>query len=337
MTAQSVVNIGILGAANIARLFIEAVRPSQSVHIRAVASRDVARGEAFANTLNVPVVHTSYDDLLADPTIDAIYNPLPNNLHAEWSIRAAQAGKHVLCEKPLCLSSREAIAMFDAAEANGVRLVEGYPYRCQPQTIKLRQLLNDRVIGNLQTVQASFGFLLQDTRNIRFNPTLGGGALMDAGSYPLSVIRMIAGERPVRAQALARWSETGVERSLVGSIEFPGGLLAQLSCSLSTARHRRAVVVGDAGTLATTYFNDTSAIMPPNILLTRGVGWDAPVEVIDTASMSGFLAEGEAFAALVRNGWASWPGATPAESKDIAATLEALAESARTGRTVTIG
>jgi len=135
MTAQSVVNIGILGAANIARLFIEAVRPSQSVHIRAVASRDVARGEAFANTLNVPVVHTSYDDLLADPTIDAIYNPLPNNLHAEWSIRAAQAGKHVLCEKPLCLSSREAIAMFDAAEANGVHLVEGYPYRCQPQTI----------------------------------------------------------------------------------------------------------------------------------------------------------------------------------------------------------
>jgi len=282
------------------------------------------------------VVHASYDDLLADPAIDAVYNPLPNNLHAEWSIRAAQAGKHVLCEKPLCMSSREAIAMFEAAETHGVYLVEGYPYRCQPQTIKLAQLLKERAIGALQTVQASFGFLLKDTTNIRYDAELGGGALMDAGSYPLSLVRMIAGERPTQVQALARWSETGVERTLVASLEHPSGLLAQIACSFATARNRRALIVGDAGTLSTAYFNDTSADLPPRIEITLGVGWDAPREIIETEAMPGFLAEGEAFAALVHGGWSEWPGATPQQSKDIMRTLEAIAESARSGRTVTL-
>ena len=210
-----------LGAANIAKLFIAAVRPSKRVKIAAVASRDIDKGRAFAKALDVPVVHASYDELLADPTIDAVYNPLPNNLHAEWSIRAAQAGKHVLCEKPLCMSSREAIAMFEAAESHGVYIVEGYPYRCQPQTIKVAQLLKERVVGTPQFVQASFGFTLKDTSNIRYNAALGGGALMDAGSYPLSMVRLIAGERPTQVHAFARWAETGVERTLVASIEHP--------------------------------------------------------------------------------------------------------------------
>ena len=243
------INIGVLGAANIAKLFIAAVRPSKRVKIAAVASRDIDKGRAFAKALDVPVVHASYDELLADPTIDAVYNPLPNNLHAEWSIRAAQAGKHVLCEKPLCMSTREAIAIFEAAESHGVHIVEGYPYRCQPQTIKVAQLLKERVVGTPQFVQASFGFTLNDTSNIRYNPALGGGALMDAGSYPLSMVRLIAGERPTQVHAFARWAETGVERSLVASIEHPSGLLAQIACSFGTARNRRAFVVGDAGTL----------------------------------------------------------------------------------------
>ena len=226
--------------------------------------------------------------------------------------------------------------MFEAAEANGVYMVEGYPYRCQPQTIALRQLLQDRAIGNLQTLQASFGFKLEDRSNIRFNPALGGGALMDAGSYPVSLVRMVAGERALQVQALARWSETGVESALVGSLEHPSGLLAQISCSFSTARHRRATIVGDQGTITTTYFNDTSAAMPPRIQVTRGVGWDAPQETIETAATSGFLAEAEGFAALVRGGWSAWPGASPEESRDIVRTIEALKESAQTGRTVTL-
>ncbi len=328
--------IGVLGAANIARLFIEAARPSPNVRIGAVASRDVAKGKAFAAALGVPVVHGSYDDLLADPAIDAIYNPLPNNLHAEWSIRAAEAGKHVLCEKPLCLTSREASAMFDAAERHGVYMVEGYPYRCQPQTIALRKLLAEQAIGKLQTIHASFGFKLLDKANIRFDPALGGGALMDAGSYPVSFIRTVAGERASQVHAVARWSDAGVDETMVGTLEHPSGLLAQFSCSFSTARHRRATLIGDEGTITTSYFNDTNDMLPPLIDISRGVPWDAPRETLRLPAMPGFLAEAEGFAALVRDGWPAWPGTTPQESRDIARTLEALAESARTGRAVAL-
>src|SRR5665213_1845999 len=129
--------IGVLGAANIARLFIEEVRTSRKVVVMSVASRDTARAKSFADDTGIARVHPTYEALLADPEIEAVYVPLPNNLHAEWSIRATQAGKHVLCEKPLAASAREARAMFDAARKSGVYLVEGYPYRAQPQTCLL--------------------------------------------------------------------------------------------------------------------------------------------------------------------------------------------------------
>jgi predicted dehydrogenase len=336
ISAERPLQIGILGAAKIARLFVDAVRPSHKIEVRAVAGRDVAREQGFARDLGIPVVHPSYDAMLADPAIDAIYNPLPNNLHAEWSIRAAEAGKHVLCEKPLAVSAHEAERMFAAARRHSVFLVEGYPYRAQPQTLMLRELLAGGAIGRLQVVHASFGFLLADLANIRYNPNLGGGALMDAGSYPVSVVRMIAGERPLRVQAMARWAETGVDRTLIGSIEFPSGLLAQISCSFATARHRRAVIVGDAGSIATTYYNDTSAAFPPTLEVRRGVGWDAEVQHIETAAINGFLAEAEAFRDLVVHGRERWIGTSPEESIDTMRTLEALAASARTGAAVDI-
>lgn len=330
-------SIGILGAANIARLFIAGVQPSRKVSVQAVASRDIERGRAFAHETGVPRVHATYEALLADPAIEAVYNPLPNNLHAEWTIRAADAGKHVLCEKPLATSAAEAKAMFDAARRNNVYVVEGYPYRAQPQTIKLRELLRTKAIGRLQLVQASFGFLLADASNIRMNPALAGGALMDAGSYPISLVRVIAGERPVRVHAMARMAESGVDRTVVGSLEFASGLLAQISCSFATARHRRAFIVGDAGSIETTYYNDTSAAMPPVVNIRRGVGWEAPNESIECAAIGGFLAEAEAFHDLVREGWDRWPGAMPEESLDIMLTIDAFAASVRQGIAVSVG
>jgi len=326
-----IVRLGILGAARIARLFIQSVRESQKIRITAVASRDVERARAFAGDLGVPRVHDTYDALLADPDIDAVYNPLANTLHAAWSIRALDAGKHVLCEKPLAMTAQEAEAMFAAATRNGVHLVEGYPYRAQPQTLKVRELLAEGAIGRLHTVHASFGFPLADMTNIRLNADLGGGALMDAGSYPVSFVRMVAGERPARVQAMARWADSGVDRTLAGTLAFPGGLVGQVSCSFATARHRRAFLIGEAGTLTTTYFNDTTPAMPPRVELRRGVNLDAPVEVIETPMANGFRAEADAFADLVAHGPDRWTGATPAESIDIAWTLEALARAAREG------
>jgi len=336
-TATRPLRIGILGAANIARLFVNGVRASPKVSVEAVASRDPERGKAFAAQTGVPRVHATYEALLADSAIDTVYNPLPNNLHAQWTIRAAEAGKHVLCEKPLAMSAAEAKAMFDAARRNDVYVAEGYPYRAQPQTIKLHELLRAKAIGRLQLVHASFGFPLADAANIRMNPTLGGGSLMDAGSYPVSLVRMIAAERPARVHAMARMAETGVDRTVVASLEFASGLLATVSCSFATARHRLAIITGDAGVIETTYYNDTSALMPPLVHVRRGVGYDAPRESIECAATEGFLAEAEAFHDLVREGWQRWPGATPDESIDIMLTLDALAASIRDGTPVAVG
>jgi D-xylose 1-dehydrogenase (NADP+, D-xylono-1,5-lactone-forming) len=328
--------IGIMGAAKIARAFCDGVRPSQKVVVTAVASRDAAKGKAFALESGIPQVHATYEALLADPAIDAIYNPLPNNLHAQWSIRAAEAGKHVLCEKPLATSAADARAMFEAARRHGVYLVEAYPYRAQPQTLKMRELLNAYAIGRVQLVQAAFGFPLTDAANIRMDPVLAGGALMDAGCYPVSLVRTIAGERPSRVHAMAKWASSGVDLTLLASMEFPSGLLAQISCSFATLRHRHAFIAGDAGSIDTTYFNDTSAAFPPLLDIKRGSGWDAKFERIETPASNGFLAEAESFHDLVAQGWEAWTGASPEESIDIAMMLEALAASARSGVAVDI-
>ena len=160
---------------------------------------------------------------------------------------------------------------------------------------------------------------------------------MDAGSYPVSFVRTVAGARPSRVHAVSRWAVSGVDLTTMATLEFSSGLLAQISCTFATARHRHAYIAGDAGSIATTYLNDTSAAFPPVLDVKRGTGWDAPRELIETASTSGFLAEAESFHDLVRHGWDRWVGATPDESIDIALTLDALALSARTGTSAEVG
>ncbi len=326
MTTPKKVQLGVLGAAKIARLFIPAAARSAKIAVKSVASRDLARAQAFAKEVGVSEAHGSYEAMLADPSIEAVYIPLPNNLHTEWAIKAADAGKHVLCEKPLCATEAEARSIFDAARRNNVYVVEGYPYRAQSQTAKVRELLASGAIGKLQLVYASFGFPLADMTNIRFDPTLAGGALMDAGSYPISFVRMVAGARPIRVKALARMASSGVDSTIVGLLEFESGLLAQISGSFSTSRHRRALIIGDTGQIETWYLNDTSAALhlPPVVMLRKGSGWDASVETLTLDEASGFFVEAESFADLVRGGWSQWPGATPEESIDIAWTIEAL-------------
>ena len=191
---KSALNIGILGCANIARQFTAAVQHSPAVRVVAAASRTIDTAAAFAKSLGIARHHGSYEALLADAAIDVIYLPLPNSLHAEWAVKALEAGKHVLCEKPLALGRAEAEAMFAAARASGVMLLEGFPYYFQPQTGDMLALLHGGAIGEVRSVQACFGFMLQNPQgNIRLQPELGGGALLDAGSYPLSLIRLVMG------------------------------------------------------------------------------------------------------------------------------------------------
>ena len=231
----------------------------------------------------------------------------------------------------------KARSIFEAARRNNVYVVEGYPYRAQPQTIKMRALLAAGTIGRLQYIHAAFGFPLSDANNIRMDPALAGGALMDAGSYPVSLVRTAVAERPRRVHAFARWATSSVDRALVGSLEYESGFQAQISCSFTTARHRRAMLIGDTGAIETSYYNDTSAQLPPHLHVKCGTGWDAKQETIETAATGGFFAEAEAFHDLVAHGWSHWVGATPEESIDIALTLEALGLSAREGRTVDVG
>jgi predicted dehydrogenase len=318
-----------MGTANIARAFALGTSKSTRVRILDVASRDLIKANEFAKDFQIVRSFGSYEELLKDPEIDAIYLPLPNSLHAEWAIRSAQARKHVLCEKPLAISLAEAKAMFRAADQSGVILREAYPYLAQPQTIQTRDLIDRGTIGRLQLIRASFGLAFSDRSNIRLNPSLGGGSLLDAGSYPVSLIRILAKDRPKRVQAIARWSDDALDRTLVATIDFEGGLLAQISCSLATGFHRHALIVGDDGAIEIDYTNHAGTDSHPVIKLRRGLGFRTPYEIIETRGTDGFLAEADSFEQLVSKGQSFWSGATPDESLDIAATLDAIAQSAR--------
>ena len=336
MAETKPLRIGVLSAANIARQFISAVAPSKLVSVSAVASRDPAKAEAFAKETGISRWHGSYEKLLADPAIDAIYIPLPNTLHADWSVRAAEAGKHVLCEKPLATTAADARTMFAAAKRNNVHLAEAYPYMAQPLTGKLRQLLAAKAIGKPLLVRSSFGVSFSDPADIRMKPDVGGGALLDAGSYALSLIRLVSGEAPNRVTASVRWADTGVDRTIAATLEFPGGLLAQMSCSLGTCYHRHALIAGDAGTIETSYLNHPPIGGPPAMTVKRGTKIDAATEIVEAEGGNGFFSEAESFARLIALGPAQWTGATPAESIDIAIMLEAIAASAKSGAPATL-
>ncbi len=327
--SQQPLRFGILGAAKIARAFIAGIAPSDRVVAAAVASRAPDKAEAFARETGVPRWHGSYDALLADPAIDAVYIPLPNSLHAEWAIKAAQAGKPVLCEKPLAIGESDAKAMFEAGRRHGVPIVEAYPYMAQQQTMKLRELVADRAVGRITAIRASFGVAVADASNIRLSPSLGGGALLDAGTYPFSLIRIVAGERPVRVQATARFAANGVDLTTAANIVFPGGILAQMTCSFETAYWRHAEIAGTEGVIETNYLNHPPLYGPPLLRLRQGTAFDAPFVDIPVPEGNGFRREAESFADMLARGPESWTGASEAESLDIAATLEAIAASAR--------
>src|SRR5262245_9159437 len=201
---------GVISTGWVARTFISALRDSEDQRVVAVASRDGARAAALAAEFGVPRAYGAYAELLADPEVEAVYIGLPNSLHAEWTIAAVRAGKHVLCEKPLAVSRAEAEAMFEAARAAGVWLMEAFMYRFHPQTLRVQELITSGAIGQVRLIRAIFCFTVADPNNVRLSAELAGGALMDVGCYPLNFARMIAGTAPERVAAAARWAPSGV-------------------------------------------------------------------------------------------------------------------------------
>lgn len=252
MTSFSPIRIGVLGAASIVPMGL--TNPARSVpeaQILAIAARDPNRAHAFARKHHIPRVHQTYSDLLADPEIEAIYNPLPNSLHAEWTMRALRAGKHVLCEKPFASNAREAEEMAKTASETGLVISEAFAYRYHPLTARIQEILASGQLGAIRHIEAQFCFLLPSPKNIRFNYELAGGALMDCGCYPVSLIRHLAQAEPTVRWAEARLFAPQVDHKMSADLSFADGRTAHVDCDLLSPRLFRSIlrVEGEAGTL----------------------------------------------------------------------------------------
>jgi D-xylose 1-dehydrogenase (NADP+, D-xylono-1,5-lactone-forming) len=262
---------GILGPGRIAPRIVRGVGRSTRGELVAVASRDAERAEAFAARHAIARSFGSYEALLADPDIDVVYVALPNHLHAEWTVRALEAGKHVLCEKPLALSVDEVDRIAAAAERADRIAVEAFMYLHHPQTLRALELAASGVLGHLELVHGTFSFLLSQEDDPRIDPSMGGGSLWDVGCYPVSLARRIAGEEPDGLQAFARFDEQGVDRTFVGQLHFPGGLLAQFDSGFAAPdRERVEIVGGEARLVLDSPFLPEPDGPPPSLTLWRG-------------------------------------------------------------------
>ena len=239
---------GVLGAARINQSVLEGAVLAEGASLVAIASRDRDRAQAQAGTFGIGTVHGSYDELLADPEVEAVYIPLPNALHVQWSVRALEAGKHVLCEKPLARTEAEARRAFAAARAADRLLMEAFMWRHTPQTRRLGELLDGGAVGQLRTVKATFGFRLERDGDVRLSGELDGGALMDVGCYCVSAARLVAGE-PVHVRAEQIVGGDGVDVRLVATMRFAGDVLGVIDCALDAPIGHRLTVTGEAGEL----------------------------------------------------------------------------------------
>jgi predicted dehydrogenase len=239
---------GVLGVARIATVrVIPAMQKCALAEITAIASRDHAKAETAAEELGIPKAYGSYEELLADPEIDAVYNPLPNHLHVPWSIRAAEAGKHVLCEKPIAMNAAEAAELIAARDRTGVVMGEAFMVQTHPQWVRARELVRSGRIGELRAAICSFGYFRPEAENIRNIRAYGGGGLMDVGCYPIKMSRMMFGEEPVRiVGTLVRDPQFGTDILTSAVLEFPSGHCI-FTCSTQIVPNQSMTFLGTKG------------------------------------------------------------------------------------------
>jgi predicted dehydrogenase len=317
---------GILSTADINRLVIPPARASEKVDLLGVASRDATRAEEYARTWDIERAYDSYDALLADPGIEAVYISLPNSIHCEWSIRALEAGKHVLCEKPLSRRAADAEAAFDAAEHAGRFLMEAFMYRHNPQTARMKDLIAEAAIGELRLVRSAFSYGLDDESNIRLSAELEGGALMDVGCYCVSGSRLLAGE-PELVYGRQVVGPTGVDVVFAATMEFPGNVLAQFDCGTALTDRDELEVVGSDGSL---FLDDPWHARVPVIELRRGDG----IEEIRIDPKDSYQLQLENLSDAIRGEAAPLLGREDAVAQ--ARTIEALVRSAETDAPVAL-
>jgi len=317
-TERRPVRWGMLGTGKITRKLLAGAAGTTTADVAAVGSRDGDHAAAFAAANGIARAHGSYEALLADPEVDAVYISLPNGLHHGWTMHALAAGKHVLCEKPYTRHPKEVDEAFDAAEAAGLVLSEAFMWRHHPQVGVLRSMVAE--VGPLQLIRATFSFVLEDESNVRVQADLDGGSLMDVGCYCISGARLLAGEEPSEVMGIAALDETGVDRRFTGILRFPSGPIAEFSSGF-TSDHRGLEAIGRDGSVrATDPWNSSPATI-----------WRDSIETVFEPT-DPYTLELEDMAAAIRGERPALLGRTDALGQ--ARVIEALYRSAETGAAV---
>lgn len=291
---------GVLSTANIGReRVIPAIQQSRNGEVTAVASRSLDRARAFAADLGIPRAYGSYEEMIADPEIDAIYNPLPNSEHAPWSIRCAEGSKPVLCEKPLASDADETRRMVEAFTSRGLAFAEAFMYRFHPQTVQMKRLVDEGAVGQIKAISSAFTFNIRREDDIRLNNALAGGALMDVGCYCVNVMRLLTGEEPHRAGAVAQFGASSrVDESLAGVLFFPSGAVGHFDCGFRTFRANFCEVRGSDGRIVAEPVFNMEPDYAPTLRLWRGETY----ETISVPAANHYTLMAEDFAeALLEN------------------------------------
>ena len=291
---------GILGVARIAvEKVIPAMQQGEVSEVAAIASRDAGRAASAAESLGIEKSYGSYEELLADPDIDAVYNPLPNHLHVSWSARAAEAGKHVLCEKPIALSSAEALELIEARDRTGVKIQEAFMVRTHPQWLAVRDRVREGSIGKLLGAQYVFGYFNRDPDNIRNKADIGGGGLMDIGCYPITTSRFVFGEEPARVLGLVeRDPDMEIDRLTSAILDFPGGQ-ASFICSTQMVSCQRANFFGTEGRLEVEIPFNAPADRPCRVFHSAGDLFGEDIETLEFDTCNQYTVQGDDFSRAI--------------------------------------
>ena len=324
--SNKILNWGLLSTAHINRSLIPPLRESKRNHLLAVTSRSQELANEFAKKWKIPKAYGSYEAMLADPEIDVIYNPLPNHLHAKWTIKAVEAGKHVLCEKPLALSVEEVDAIAGAAKTHGRLVTEAFMYRHHPQTLKAQELVGKGSLGILKLLRGSFTYMMKGDDNIRANPAFGGGSIWDVGCYPISYMRTVFGAEPLEVFGWQLTGPTGIDDTFIGQLRFAEGVYGQFDSSFVMPFHVYMEFVGSEGTLIIP--NPYKPGLNEKIFLVR----DSKTETIKIKGQELYLGEVEDMADAILLG--KPPRVQLDDSRANIAVLKALLESARINQPV---
>jgi predicted dehydrogenase len=324
---------GMLGAANIGvRKVIPAMQRGTRSRVVAIASRDLSKARAAADALGIPRAYGSYEELIADPEIEAIYNPLPNHLHVPWTIRAAEAGKHVLCEKPIALSADEARTLLEVRGRTGVQIGEAFMVRNHPQWLAVRDLVASGRIGDLRVVAGHFAYFKRDPHDVRSVPEWGGGGLMDVGCYPITMSRWLFGEEPEAVIGIVdRDPELRVDRIVSGLLRFPSGGQATFTCAMQLVHYQRMQLHGTSGRIEVQVPFNAPNDRPTRLFVDDGreLG-DRSAEEIEFPVVDQYTLQGDNFSAAIRG-----ERAVPVSVEDAVgnmAVIDALFRSATSGR-----